>query len=183
MSLWHVIGLALAILVAIYRFGRCCARRTSDERHGGIPGRALFRVLTALAWPFGRFMARVYRGERTFLTPVLGPFERLLYRVFGVTHDEDGLEALRGGDAGVQPARHRSRSTLLQRLQGVLPLNPQDFGAVSPDSSFNTAVSFATNTNWQGYGGETTMSYLTQMLGLACRTSCRRRPAWRCWSR
>src|SRR3989454_11481700 len=54
----------------------------------------------------------------------------------------------------------------LQRLQGVLPLNPQQFGAVSPDSSFNTAVSFATNTNWQGYGGETTMSYLTQMLGL-----------------
>ena len=55
----------------------------------------------------------------------------------------------------------------LQRLQGWLPLNPQDLGAVSPDSSFNTAVSFATNTNWQGYGGETTMSYLTQMLGLA----------------
>ena len=56
---------------------------------------------------------------------------------------------------------------LLQRLQGVLPLNPQAFGAVSPDSSFNTAVSFATNTNWQGYAGEATMSYLTQMLGLA----------------
>src|SRR6185503_4983856 len=56
---------------------------------------------------------------------------------------------------------------LLQRLQGVLPLNPQGLAAVSPDSSFNTAVSFATNTNWQGYGGETTMSYLTQMLGLA----------------
>ena len=56
---------------------------------------------------------------------------------------------------------------LLQRLQGVLPLNPQDFAASSPDSSFNTAVSFATNTNWQGYVGESTMSYLTQMLGLA----------------
>ena len=56
---------------------------------------------------------------------------------------------------------------LLQRLQGVLPLNPQGFAAVSPDSSFNTAVSFASNTNWQGYGGEATMSYLTQMLGLA----------------
>src|SRR3977135_1326104 len=55
----------------------------------------------------------------------------------------------------------------LQRLQGALPLNPQELGAVSPDSSFNTAVSFATNTNWQGYGGETTMSYLTQMLALA----------------
>jgi len=57
-------------------------------------------------------------------------------------------------------------SYLLQRVQGVLPLNPQGLGAVSPDSSFNTAVSFATNTNWQGYGGETTMSYLTQMLAM-----------------
>src|ERR1700756_4114567 len=56
---------------------------------------------------------------------------------------------------------------VLLRVQGVLPLNPQGFGAVSPDSSFNTAASFATNTNWQGYGGESTMSYLTQMLGLA----------------
>ena len=72
----------------------------------------------------------------------------------------------------------------LQRLQLWLPLNPQALAAVSADSSFNTATSFATNTNWQGYGGESTMSYLTQMLGArACRTSSRRRPAWRCWSR
>jgi K+-transporting ATPase ATPase A chain len=125
-----------------------------------------FAVLTALAWPLGRFMERVYRGERTFLTPVLGPVERLLYRVAGVdVKDEMGWKRY-----AVAMLVFNLLGALavyaLQRLQGVLPLNPQDFGAVSPDSSFNTAVSFATNTNWQGYGGESTMSYLTQMLGL-----------------
>ena len=68
----------------------------------------------------------------------------------------------------------------LQRLQHVLPLNPQGLGAVSPDSAFNTAVSFATNTNWQGYAGETTMSYLTQMLGLAVQNFLSAARAWRC---
>ena len=72
----------------------------------------------------------------------------------------------------------------LQRLQGVLPLNPQDLGAVSPDSSFNTAVSFATNTNWQGYGGEVDDELSdADARARRCRTSCRPRPAWRCWSR
>jgi len=123
-------------------------------------------ILVALVRPLGAFMARVYQGERTWLTPVMAPIERLVYRV-----------------AGVDPAReqdwkHYTLSLLvfnlagiavvyaLQRLQGMLPLNPEDLGAVAPDSAFNTAVSFASNTNWQGYGGETTMSYLTQMLGL-----------------
>jgi len=72
---------------------------------------------------------------------------------------------------------------LLQRLQGVLPLNPQGFGAVAPDSAFNTAVSFASNTNWQGYGGETTMSYLTQAFGLGVQNFLSRLRAWPCWSR
>ena len=72
---------------------------------------------------------------------------------------------------------------LLQRFQGVLPLNPQAFGAVSADSSFNTAVSFATNTNWQGYGGETTMSYLTQMLGLTVQNFVSAAAGMACWSR
>jgi len=71
----------------------------------------------------------------------------------------------------------------LQRLQGVLPLNPQHLAAVSPDSSFNTAISFGTNTNWQGYGGETTMSYMTQMLGLAVQNSSPPPPAWPLWWR
>lgn len=125
-----------------------------------------FAVLTALAVPLGGFMARVYAGQPTFLTPVLGPVERLLYRLAGVRPDDEmgwkryALAALVFNLLGALAVY------ALQRLQGLLPLNPMELGAVSPDSSFNTAVSFATNTNWQGYGGESTMSYLTQMLGL-----------------
>ena len=124
-------------------------------------------VLVALCWPLGVLMAKVYEGERTWLSPVLGPLERIVYRVGGVDPAEEqdwkryALAVLVFNFTGFVVVY------LLQRLQGVLPLNPQAFGAVSADSAFNTAVSFATNTNWQGYGGETTMSYLTQMLGLA----------------
>ena len=126
-----------------------------------------FVVLTALALPLGTYMARVYIGERTVLSGVLGPVERLLYRLSGVRTDDDmdwkryAVAVLLFNLLGALVVYS------LQRLQGMLPLNPQDFGAVSADSSFNTAISFATNTNWQGYGGESTMSYLTQMLGLA----------------
>jgi K+-transporting ATPase ATPase A chain len=123
-------------------------------------------VLTALAVPLGSFMARVYRGEPTFLTPVVGPIERLIYKVIGV-HADDAMDWKRYTFAALLFNVIGALVVYaLQRLQGVLPLNPQAFGAVTPDSSFNTAISFATNTNWQGYGGESTMSYLTQMLGL-----------------
>ena len=123
-------------------------------------------VLIALARPLGMFMARIYQGERTFLDPVLRPVEKLIYRLSGVRPDEEmnwkvyAFAMLLFNGLGLIVVY------TLQRLQGFLPLNPQGFGAVSPDSSWNTAVSFATNTNWQGYGGETTMSYLTQMLAL-----------------
>jgi potassium-transporting ATPase potassium-binding subunit len=123
-------------------------------------------VLLLLTKPLGSFMAAVYEGRRTFLSPVLGPLERFIYRLAGVDAKREAdwkrytLGVLLFNILGVVIVY------LLQRLQGVLPLNPQDFAAVTSDSSFNTAVSFATNTNWQGYGGETTMSYLTQMLGL-----------------
>jgi K+-transporting ATPase ATPase A chain len=123
-------------------------------------------VLLLLVKPLGAFMADVYEGKRTFLAPVLGPVERLIYRVAGIdtAREQDWkqytLAVLAFNFLGFVALY------FLQRLQGVLPLNPQGFDAVSPDSAFNTAVSFATNTNWQGYGGETTMSYLTQMLGL-----------------
>jgi potassium-transporting ATPase potassium-binding subunit len=123
-------------------------------------------VLVALAKPLGAYMARVYQGQPLVLDRVLGWLERLVYRVAGVRPDvEQGwkrytIAMLLFNFVGLLVVY------ALQRLQGVLPLNPQGLGAVSPDSSFNTAVSFATNTNWQGYGGETTMSYLTQMLGL-----------------
>src|SRR5262245_33190118 len=126
-------------------------------------------VLLALAKPLGGYMARVYAGQRTGLDRVLGPLERLIYRLCGVQATAEmgwktyAIAMLLFNLVGFLAVY------ALQRLQGVLPpasLNPQGFGAVTPDSSFNTATSFATNTNWQGYGGEVTMSYLTQMLAL-----------------
>jgi K+-transporting ATPase ATPase A chain len=124
-------------------------------------------VLIALAKPLGAYMARVFENRPLGLDRVLGPVERLIYRGCGIrATGETGWKTY-----AVAMLLFNLAGLLvvygLQRLQGVLPFNPQGLGAVSPDSSFNTAVSFATNTNWQGYGGETTMSYLTQMLGLA----------------
>ena len=125
-----------------------------------------FAVLTAAAVPLGAFIARVLAGERTFLSPALLPVERLLYRLCG-THPDDEMDWRRYAVAVLLfSAVGLLVAYGLQRLQGLLPLNPQALGAVSPDSSFNTAISFVTNTNWQGYGGESTMSYLTQMLAL-----------------
>jgi K+-transporting ATPase ATPase A chain len=128
---------------------------------------AFFGVLLALVKPLGWYMARVYRGETCGLDRVLSPVERLFYRLSGVRSEEEmswrqyamamllfnllGLLAVYG----------------LQRLQGSLPLNPQQLGSVPPDLAFNTAISFATNTNWQAYSGESMMSNLTQMLGLS----------------
>ncbi len=126
-----------------------------------------FVVLFVLVKPVGLYMAHVYENKPIILDRIFGPFERLLYRVSGTRHDEEmnwktyALAMLVFNVIGIVVVY------LLQRLQHILPLNPQNLGAVSPDSSFNTAVSFGTNTNWQGYGGEVTMSYLTQMLGLA----------------
>ena len=123
-------------------------------------------VLIALVKPLGAYMTRVYQGDRTFLSPVLQPVEKLVYRLAGTSPDQEmdwkvyAFAMLLFNVLGLLVVY------ALQRLQGFLPLNPQGFGAVSPASAWNTAVSFATNTNWQGYGGETTMSYLTQMLGM-----------------
>jgi K+-transporting ATPase ATPase A chain len=123
-------------------------------------------VLLLAAKPLGAYMARVYAGEPTWMAKAVGPLERLAYRAGGVDERTDmswvryAVAVMLFNILGLLVVY------ALQRLQGVLPLNPQGLGAVTPDSSFNTAVSFATNTNWQGYGGETTMSYLTQMLGL-----------------
>jgi len=123
-------------------------------------------VLIALARPLGAYMARVYEGQPSILNTLGAPVERVLYRICGI----DPAREMRWTEYAVAAMAFNILGFLvvyaLQRLQGWLPLNPQDLAAVSPDSSFNTAVSFATNTNWQGYGGETTLSYLTQMLGL-----------------
>jgi K+-transporting ATPase ATPase A chain len=123
-------------------------------------------VLLALVKPLGSFMAHVYQGERTLLDPVLRPLERLIYRMAGMQPEREmswqeyALALLVFNGLGLAVL------FVLQLVQGRLPLNPQRLGAVSPGLAFNTAVSFASNTNWQNYGGETTLSYLTQMAGL-----------------
>ena len=123
-------------------------------------------VLLALAKPLGAYMARIYEGRPAGLNRIGARFEDLLYRLCGV----DPAKDMRWTEYALAMLLFNFLGAVavygLQRLQAYLPLNPQGLAAVTPDSSFNTAVSFATNTNWQGYGGETTMSYLTQMLGL-----------------
>jgi K+-transporting ATPase ATPase A chain len=123
-------------------------------------------VLLLLVRPLGAYMARVYEGEHIFLDQILGPVERLIYRLAGVDPEEEmnwktyALAMLLFNALGILFLYG------IQRLQGILPLNPQGLGAVSPDLAFNSAVSFGSNTNWQNYGGETTLSYLTQMSGM-----------------
>ncbi len=128
---------------------------------------ALFcAIVVALARPLGGYIARVMEGERTLLAPLLGPVERLLYAGAGVNQRREQhwlaytVAMLAFNAAGFVFL------FALQRVQGLLPGNPMQMGAVAPDSAFNTAVSFVTNTNWQGYGGESTMGYLVQMAGL-----------------
>ena len=123
-------------------------------------------VLLALAKPLGAYMAGVYEGSNAFLNRIGTPVEKLIYRLCGVNPTQE----MHWTQYAVAMLIFNLLGALavyaLQRLQAYLPLNPQSFAAVTPDSSFNTAVSFATNTNWQGYGGESTMSYLTQMAAL-----------------
>ncbi|WP_036138814.1 potassium-transporting ATPase subunit KdpA [Luteibacter sp. 9135] len=126
-----------------------------------------FAVLLALVKPVGQYMALVFSDEPNRVTRFGGGIERFLYRLAGIRADEDmrwtryAIAMLVFNVAGLAIVY------LLQRTQQWLPLNPQHFAAVSPDSAMNTAISFASNTNWQGYAGESTMSYLTQALGLS----------------
>ena len=123
-------------------------------------------ALVALAAPLGAYMARVYTGEATLAQRALGPVERLCYRLAGVRADEEMTWQRYAAAVLIFSLGSVVAVYAIQRLQGALPLNPQGFGAVSPEVSFNTAASFATNTNWQAYAGETSLSYLTQMLAL-----------------
>jgi len=128
-----------------------------------------FGLILLLTKPVGLFMARVFQGERTLLHPVIRPIERLVYRVCGVREDDEQ----RWNEYAVSVLTFSFFAFVftyaIMRLQGVLPLNPQRYGAslVNPDQAFNTAVSFMTNTNWQWYSGENTISYLVQMMALA----------------
>jgi potassium-transporting ATPase potassium-binding subunit len=130
---------------------------------------AFFLALVFLVTkPMGVFMARVFNREKTFMDPMLRPVERLLYRLTGVDENHE----MRWTEYAISMLLFSAVSMILlylmERLQGYLPFNPQKLGAVSPAHlAFNTAASFTTNTNWQAYSGETTMSYFTQMAGLA----------------
>jgi K+-transporting ATPase ATPase A chain len=126
-----------------------------------------FIVLVALTKPLGAYMAKVFAGERTWMHRVLRPIETAIYKICGI--DENGEQHWTQYAGGVLVFSLVSLllTYAVQRLQQWLPLNPQGLGNVGPDSAFNTAVSFTTNTNWQSYTPETTMSYLTQMVGLA----------------
>jgi len=129
---------------------------------------ALFLLLIlAVTKPMGVFMARVFNREKTFMDPVLRPLERLLYQVTGVDENHE----MRWTEYAVAMLLFSVVSMLvlylMQRVQASLPFNPQRLGGVAPPLAFNTAASFTTNTNWQNYPGETSMSYFTQMAGLA----------------
>ena len=134
-----------------------------------------FAIVVACARPMGAFMARLFDGKRTFLHPILRPLERAIYALAGIREDvEQRWTAYAGALIAFSFAKFVF-TYAIARLQGVLPLNPQGFGtaaapggatAMTPDLAFNTAVSFVTNTNWQAYAGETTLSYFVQMTAL-----------------
>src|SRR5262249_33884716 len=120
---------------------------------------ALFcAIVTAIAVPLGTYMARLFAGERTFLSPVLGPVERAIYWVSGVDAKKE--------QHWLTYAVAIASLYAILRLQYYLPWNPQGMTGMREDLALNTAVSFTTNTNWQNYGGETTLSYFSQMAGL-----------------
>jgi K+-transporting ATPase ATPase A chain len=135
-----------------------------------------FAIVVAITKPIGSFMYRVFEGQRTFLHPVLGPIERVIYRISGIREDEEQTWVRYSASLISLSIFSFLFVYLIQRLQGYLPLNPMHFStpqapasatAMTPDLAFNTAVSFMTNTNWQSYSPDTTMSYLTQMAALA----------------
>jgi potassium-transporting ATPase potassium-binding subunit len=124
-------------------------------------------LVAALTRPLGGFMTRVFNGERNFLTPALAPVERRLYRLAGVEETAEQHWTVYAVSMLLFSAAGLLLLYAMQRTQGLLPFNPAGMTAVPADLAFNTAVSFTTNTNWQNYGGESTMSYFVQMVGLA----------------
>ncbi len=123
-------------------------------------------ILGILIKPLGIYMAKVYEGETLGIMNILSPIENFIYKICGIKKEEEMSWQMYATAVLLFSLTGVVVLYLIQRLQNILPLNPQQFSSVSPASAFNTAVSFVTNTNWQGYSGETTMSYLTQMVGL-----------------
>jgi K+-transporting ATPase ATPase A chain len=128
---------------------------------------AFFAVLLLLMRPLGLYIARVVEGEKTFLDPLLRPIERLFYRVCGIQADQEMSWQQYSVAMLIVSFVSLLLTYVIERAQSLLPWNPQHLAGVSPALAFNTAVSFTTNTNWQSYTPETTMSYFTQMVGLA----------------
>jgi K+-transporting ATPase ATPase A chain len=134
---------------------------------GWLQAALVFALVCLLVKPVGAYMARVFEGERVFLTPVIGPVERLIYRLCRINPAREmGWKGYAFAVIAFSLVSFAYLYALL-RLQAFLPLNPQGFGNLAPDLAWNTAISFMTNTNWQFYSGESTMSYLSQMAGLA----------------
>lgn len=127
----------------------------------------LLLLTIILSIPIGKYMCNVFESQKTFMTPLLSPIERFIYRLVQIDEKEEMNWKKYAYSLIVFNIISIAFLFLLQLLQGVLPLNPQGFPGVRWDTALNTAISFVTNTNWQSYAGETTMSYLTQMLGLA----------------
>jgi K+-transporting ATPase ATPase A chain len=133
---------------------------------GCLQAAVIFALVSLLVKPAGAYMARVFEGERVFLTPVLGPLERKLYRICRIDPAREmGWTSYAFAVVAFSLVSFLYLYVLL-RVQAYLPLNPQGFGNLAPDLAWNTAISFMTNTNWQFYSGESTMSYLSQMAGL-----------------
>ncbi len=132
-----------------------------------IAGIGLLAATTALSIPLALYMKHVYCGEKTFLSIVISPLERLIYRFCGINEKIEMSWKSYAASFIIFNAAGIVLLFLIQLCQGILPLNPQKLQGVRWDSALNTAISFVTNTNWQGYGGEATMSYFTQMAGLS----------------
>jgi potassium-transporting ATPase potassium-binding subunit len=135
--------------------------------NGIIQTAVFFLVLLAITKPLGIYMARVFSGEKTFMSTLLGPVERLVYKICRIDQQIEQHWTIYTASMLMFSVVSLLLLYAMQRLQYYLPLNPQQFTGLPPDLSFNTAVSFTTNTNWQAYSGESTMSYLVQMAGLA----------------
>lgn len=150
----------------------CCVRNAfeggSNDGDRTLSDCSLLPCFAAAAKPLGSFMAKVFRGERTLLDPIFRPVERGIYRMSGVRPGPEQRWTQYAGSVLAFSFVCFLLTYLLQRLQALLPLNPMGYGAkqMTPDLSFNTAVSFMTNTNWQAYGGEVTLSYFVQVAAL-----------------
>ena len=126
-----------------------------------------FVVAILLAWPLGKYMSKVFSGEKNFMTPLVRPVEKFIYHICGVDETEEMTWKGYAKALILFNILAILFVFIIQLIQGILPLNPEGFPGVRWDTALNTAISFVTNTNWQAYAGETTMSYLTQMVGLA----------------